>query len=165
MAKRGYPNPRVEFVQSPQRPSVRSLAIKWKLSACALHRRCSREKWVEERRDFHQALSKKANEAALARGAETLADEIQQEMSDLKDIRNHLVSRLNPRYWPESARFGMTPDAKDYALLTHAFIGVDKQICLRRGEPGGEDAVGTLKVNIVPLDGRKPDLRNREGIV
>ncbi len=161
-----YPTAEAEYVQSPHGISLRDLAQKRKLSFNTIKYRSVRDEWVEKRRTFQHTLTTKANERALRQGEKAFAKDLEQEEQDLKEIRQLLVDRLNPKDLPGlddapgalRAAVMMPPlGASSYATLTGALIAVDKQLCLRRGMVGSEDGDGQLiTLQITPLVMKEP---------
>ena len=153
MPRSKYATPKQEYIQSPLLISIRRLAIKWKTGDRALTKQCSMGKWVEERKKFQAKMSERVAEKAIEDGAGAIAAELKQEQADLKAVRAHILKRL----LPDDDYGAPVGKPKDYALLTHALIAVDKQMCLRRGVGSAADVGGALLVRIMPLDGSKPE--------
>ena len=153
MVRSRYATAKQEYVQAPDRISVCSLAIKWKIPPRGLRKRCFLEKWVEARHDFQTRLSQRVEEKAIEDGSSAFVDDLKQEMADLKAVRAHILRRL----LPDDDYGAPVGKPKDYAQLTNAFIAVDKQMCLRRGVGNLADVSGSLLVRIMPLDGTKPE--------
>ncbi len=74
----GYVSPRDQYVHSPEKITVRELAVIWKdVKHCkynTLANRAVREKWVRKRKDFWDRAAKKAEEKLAVKASKQIVD-------------------------------------------------------------------------------------------
>jgi hypothetical protein len=98
-----YPDYRTEYIQSPKPISTRKLAKKWRVAYTRIVKQCTKERWVEQRREFQQKVKAKQEEEAI----ETLAQarvRWAKEYRTLQAVGLKGLSKLQPRTVGEAAR-------------------------------------------------------------
>ena len=72
-AKSQYSSPEAEYVESPDRPSIRDLASKWNQPVSSLLKQSSKERWTEKRNQFGIKLESKTTEKTVEKVSEKVS--------------------------------------------------------------------------------------------
>ena len=95
-----YSSPRDEYIRSPRKIGIERLAKKWHgrgrgYSLRTLMRRCSENKWVEERERYQTRARDRADEKAVESMADVLAEVLTP--AEIRNVLNASVAVANER--------------------------------------------------------------------